>query len=111
MAINDHHGAIDGLQVNEAGQDVEQAVALPDLLPQAGRLVAVRILWAARAEAVAVVERQEMRALSGKPGGRVNQVGIDGEIHRRPPRNDEKQRGIFGFTTQFISRSVLTNAL
>jgi hypothetical protein len=42
-----------------------------------------------------------MRALSGKPGGRVNQVGIDGEI----------DRGIFGFTTQFIARSVLTNAL
>ena len=105
MAINDHHGAIDGLQVNEAGQDVEQdveqAVALPDLLPQVGRLVAVRILWAARAAAVAVVEWQEMRALSGKPGGRVNQVGIDGEI----------DRGIFGFTTQFIARSVLTNAL
>ena len=37
------------LQVNEAPEDVEQAVALPDLLPEVARAVAARVLGVARA--------------------------------------------------------------
>src|SRR5665647_2588463 len=70
-----------GLQVEEARQDVHEAVARPHLLPEVGGLVAAGVHGVAGGGAVTAVERQEARPLEVQPGGHVDLVGVDGEVH------------------------------
>ena len=55
------------LEMDEASQNVEQGVSLPDLLPKVGGLVAVRVFRIASTGSVAKIERQEERLLAAQP--------------------------------------------
>ena len=73
------------LQVNEAGEDVEQAVALQHLFPQIRRAAGPsrRIGRVAGCAVGALVEGQELRRLAGEPGGHEHGVGVRGEVGQR----------------------------
>ena len=73
------------LQVNEAGQDVEQTVALQHLLPQIGCAIAPAggIGRIARRPRGSLVEGQELRCLAGQPGGHEHGVGVRSEVGQR----------------------------
>ena len=77
-------GFLFDLQVNESGQDVEQRIPLPDLLPKVGGLVAVRVVRVAGPGAVALVEGQEERLVAFEPGRHPNDIGIDREMDEAP---------------------------
>ncbi len=70
-------------QVEEAPDDVEERVALPDLFPEVGGAIAARVLGVASAPMRAPVERQERRALAAKERGHVREVGIHREVDQR----------------------------
>ncbi len=70
-------------QMHEPGQDVQQAIVLPDIFPQVGRAVAARVVRIARARAPPLVERQEGRVLPRQARGHVDLVGVDGEVDQR----------------------------
>ena len=73
------------LQVNEAGENVEQTVALQHLFPQIGRAVAAAggIGWIARCPRESLVEGQELGRPAGQPGGHEHGVGVYGEVSQR----------------------------
>ncbi len=76
---------LDHLQVNEPGQKVEQAVPLPHLLPQVGRLVlALGCWWVPGAHPVSLVQRQKEGALPGELRCHEDQVGINSEVNQSP---------------------------
>ena len=75
--------ALDDLQMQEARQDVHEAVARPDLLPQVGRFVAAWIIGIARARAVTQVEGQEVRGPARQLRRHRHFIGIDGEVDER----------------------------
>ena len=73
------------LQVHEAGEDVEQAVALQHLFPQIGRATGPsrRIGRVAGRAVGSLVEGQELRRLAGEPRGHEHGVGVRGEVGQR----------------------------
>ena len=73
------------LQVNETGEDVEQAVALQHLFPQVGGAAgtARRIRRVAGGPIAPLVEGQEMRRLSGQARGHTYHFGIHRKMHQR----------------------------
>ena len=82
------------LQVDEARDQVEQAVALQHLLPQVGGAVAApagsgRIAGAAVA---AAVERQEAGGVPGEPRGHPHRFGVRGEVHEGAPLEGKDRR-------------------
>jgi len=79
-----------GLHVDEPGDEVEPRIALPYLFPQVGGAVAMGIHRVAGAHVgAALVERQEARCGAGEAGGHLHQVAVEGEVHHRPPRQDD----------------------
>ena len=91
-ALGGGHLPLLDLEVEEAGEDVHQAVAGQHLLPQVGGLVlALRGRRVAGAVAVALVEGQELRVLAGEPRRHPGFVGIDGEVHQRPLLEPEQR--------------------
>ena len=77
---------------NEPLDDVEQAVGRQDLAVQVLGAVAVRVGWVARAVlAVAPVEGQEERLPVREPGAHFHGLGVQREVHDRPPVRLEQQ--------------------
>ena len=74
-----------GLEVDEAREQVEQAVAREDFFPEVGGAVgvSVRIGRVARAAVAAPVEGQEAGGGAGKPGGHEHGLGVDREVDER----------------------------
>ena len=62
--------------------DVGEALAQQDVLPQVCRLVSVGVGRIALAEVEALIERQEVGVVARKLGGHARLVGIDGEMHK-----------------------------
>jgi len=73
------------LQMDEAGQDIQPRIPLPDFLPQVRRAVAVGVRWIAGPVVVTLIERQKERALAVQLRGHVDLVRIDGEVDQGPP--------------------------
>ena len=73
------------LQVKEAGEKIQQAVALENLLPQVGGAVgsALGIGGIAGAAVAAFVEGQEMRGRAREARGHEHRVGVHGEMDQR----------------------------
>ena len=73
------------LQVDEAREDVEQAVALQHLLPQVGGAIGApgRVGRIAGAAVAALVEGQEVRRRARQPRGHQHRLGIHREVHQR----------------------------
>ena len=69
--------------MHEPRQNVEPAIALPDLFPQVRRLVPVRIRRIPGAVLKAPVEGKKKRLFAFHLRGHVDQVRIDGEMHQR----------------------------
>ena len=82
---------LDDLQVHEPGEDVEQAVALPDLLPQVGGLVAASGCPGCPRQPSPLLKGRKSVLFPGEAGGHVHQVGIDGEVDQRPLLELEEQ--------------------
>ena len=82
------------LQVDEARQQVEQAVALQHLLPQVRGAVAaaVGVGRIAGAAVAAPVEGQEARSVTGKPRRHQHRLGIHGEVDQGAPLEGEDRR-------------------
>ena len=72
------------LQVDEAGEEVEQAVGRQHLLPQVCRAVvpAGGVGRVAGCALESLVERQEFRRFAGQPGGHEHRLGIHGEMNQ-----------------------------
>ena len=73
------------LEVDKAGEEVENAVSLEDLLPEVGRPVGPPG-WVGRVAGptvAAAVERQEVRCSAAKSGGHQHRLGVDREVHQR----------------------------
>jgi hypothetical protein len=80
------------LQVDEAPDQVQQVVALPDGLPEvAGAVLAVDDRVPSTAVA-ATIEGQEAGRGAGQPGGHPDLVRVDGEVHQRPRLEAEDRR-------------------
>ena len=73
-----------------AAEDLEPALARPDLLPEVRGTVPARIDGVALAAAVAQVERQELRGRARKARDHVHLVVADGEVHQRAARKREQ---------------------
>ena len=75
------------LQVQKAGEQIEQTVALEDLLPQVGRTVvsAFRVGKIPRSAVATLVERKKTGGFSRKPSGHPHRFGIHREMHQGPP--------------------------
>ena len=71
------------LEMDEPGEDVEQAVPVPHLLPEVRGLVPPGVFGIARARAVAQVEGQETLP-APEPGGHVDLVRVHGEMYEGP---------------------------
>ena len=74
-----------GLQVDEAGEEVEQAVTLQHLLPQVGRAVGPT-LWirrVPRGSLATLVEGQKVRRRARQTGGHEHRFGVHGKMHQR----------------------------
>jgi hypothetical protein len=102
VVAREHHGlGLDGLdlpvlgdlplvlhgQVHEAPEDVEEAVPLPDALPQVRHAIALRVGRVALAVAVALVERQEERLRPAQPRGHEDLVGSTAKCTSAPRLN------------------------
>jgi len=80
--------SLGSLQVHEAFEDVEPAVALEHLLPEIGGAMTAGIGRVARARvsgwsADAAVEGQELGLAAGEAGGHLDRIRIDGEMDDR----------------------------
>jgi hypothetical protein len=78
-------------------EDIEETLALENLLPKVARTVARFVLGIARSAddfsgMASLVERQEKRLLSRQPGGHVNFIGVSGEMYERALLKIEKRR-------------------
>lgn len=73
------------LQMEEARQQVEQAVSGEHFFPQVGGAVApaLRVGRVARPAAVALVEGQEVGGAAREARCHEHRVGVDGEVHER----------------------------
>ena len=73
--------------MNEAREDIQQAVAFEHVFPKVGRAIAsaCRIGRIARGAIVAFVEREEVRRRAGETGRHEHGLGIDGEVNQRTP--------------------------
>ena len=77
-----------------AAQDLQPALALPDLLPQVGRAVAAgRVHRVARRAVVALVEGQERRGRPVQLGHHVHFAVADREVHQRPAGERQQRLG------------------
>ena len=72
------------LKVDEPGQDIEKAIALPDLFPQVMGLISAGILGIACAGAIAQIEGQEVRGFPCEPCGHVDLIRVYGKMHEGP---------------------------
>src|ERR1700693_3353738 len=70
------------LEMHEAGEDVEPAIALPDLLPEIGGLMAVWIGRVARTVVIALVKRQKERLIAFEFGGHKDAIRVDREVNQ-----------------------------
>ena len=75
------------LQVHEAREQLDQALALQHFLPQIGGAIvaAAGIGRVARPALPAPVERQEVGSVAGEPGRHARALGVDREVHERAP--------------------------
>ena len=73
------------LQMDESGEEVEQAVALQHLLPQVGRAVvaARRVRRVSGCSVATSVEGEETRGRARETGGHEDGIGVHGEVHQR----------------------------
>src|SRR5690606_8218375 len=76
-----------------AAEDLQPAVARPDVLPQVGGAVALRVHWVSCPAVVALVEGQELGSRAGEPGSRPDRFVADGEVHQRAAREVEQRLG------------------
>ena len=74
-----------GLQMDEPGKHVEQAVPGEHLLPEVGRPVAaaLRVGRVPGAPVTPLVEGKELGGVPGQPRGHANPLGVYGEVHER----------------------------
>ena len=80
--------------MEELLQQVQHAVARPDLLPQVGGGEAAPGGRVARAAVAALVERQEARRRPAQMGGHVDQVRVDREMGQAAAEREERLLGI-----------------
>ena len=75
------------LQVDEASEQIKQAVAFEHLLPEIARSVAAssRIDRVAGRAVAALVEGQEIGGVAAEPGGHAHALGVDGEVNEGAP--------------------------
>jgi len=88
--------AVAGCDVDEAAEEVQPRVACPHLLPQVARAVAGRVGRVALAAGIAAVERQEASLWPGQASRHLDELGIDGEVHERPPAEGDVGRVTIG---------------
>ena len=93
--------------MDEAGEQVEPGVALPDPLPQVRGAVPVRVRRVALPAVVAQVERQEPRRLARQPGRHRDRLGVDREVHDRPPA----ERHVLRVAVRAVLRDRVLDAL
>lgn len=81
------------LQMDESGEQVEQAVSLEHLFPQGGGAIRQpgRIGWVPRATVAALVEWKEVCCGAGEAGGHQHQLGVCREVNQCSPLELENQ--------------------
>ena len=84
------------LQVDEVAEDVEQAVAPPDALPEVGGRVAVRVRRVALPAVVPQVEGQEDGLRPGQAGRHRDLGGADREVDQRAALEGEQRLILLG---------------
>ena len=82
------------LQVQEAGQQVQQAATLQNFLPKVGGAVVApfRVRRVAGGTVAALVEGQKARGRARQPGGHLHGFGIDGEMNQGAPLERKNRR-------------------
>ena len=80
--------------MEELLQQVQHAVARPDLLPQVGGGEAAPGGRVARAAIAALVERQEARRRAAQAGGHVDQVRVGREMRQAAAEREERLLGV-----------------
>ena len=82
--------------MDEPAEDVQPGVPRPDLLPEVAGPVAGRVGRVALAAGVAAIERQEACLQTVESSRHLDQLGIDGEVHERPPAEGDVRRVALG---------------
>ena len=97
-------------------KDVQPAISLPNILPEVGRLVPVRVCRVAFPTVLprpvaALVEGQEVGSRSGQPGCHLHLAATDGEMHQCTAGEREQRLRVLAFGVGYSVEAILVNRI